>query len=184
MPWGPAHTRVRLPHPVLPAPPPGGQRGQAAFVREGKRWRMLSGKGGQRQQQQSPARRPPVPLTPPSPRSAPGAGAGLGRRGGSAPPPGAYRLLGAVAARLPRVRVVAELDLVGGHPVVPARGRGSGGPGPQPRGQPCPTPYVQMELSPCVMTPVKLVSRRASISSHCSLSSCPAHQPPSKKSPS
>lgn len=132
-----AHPRAS---PPCSRPPPGGQRGQAAFVREGKRWRMLSGKGGQRQQHRSPAQRLPAPLTPPSPRSAPGVRAGLGCRGGSAPPrPGAYRLLGAVAARLPRVRVVAELDLVGGHPVVPARGRGSRGPpAPSPGASPAP----------------------------------------------
>lgn len=98
-------------------------------------------------------------------------------------PAGTYRLLGAVAARLPRVCVIADLDFVGRHPVVPAWGRGSVGsrtcPPQAPQGWPCLAPYVQMELSPCVMTPVKLVSRRASTSSHCSVSSCPAHQPPS-----
>lgn len=42
-------------------------------------------------------------------------------------PAGTYRLLGAVAARLPRVCVIADLDFVGRHPVVPAWGRGSVG---------------------------------------------------------
>lgn len=42
-------------------------------------------------------------------------------------PAGTYRLLGAVAARLPRVRVVADLDFVGRHPVIPVWGRGSAG---------------------------------------------------------